>query len=119
MPGVLVSIVFVCVLSLGLASASYAMGLILKDEDSFAPFVQGISLPLLLLSGVFLPMTLAPAWLEKLSQLNPLTYVLDGTRALFAGDWGDAAIRWGIISSVGIAIVLTWWSARRFQRLSS
>ena len=76
------------------------------------------ALPLLLLSGVFLPMTLAPAWLEKLSKANPLTYVLDGTRSMFAGDWADSAVVWGLVGSVGVAVVLTWWSARRFQRLS-
>lgn len=117
-PGVAVSVVAVCMLSLGLASASYAMGLILRDEDSFAPFVQGVSLSLLLLSGVFLPMTLVPAWLEKLSQANPLTYVLDGTRSLFAGDFVDSAVVWGLVGSVLVAVLLTWWSARRFQRLS-
>ena len=58
--GVAVSIVIVCVLSIGIAAASYSMGLIMQDEDSFAPFVQGVTLPLLLLSGVLLPMTLAP-----------------------------------------------------------
>ena len=63
--GVAVSIVIVCVLSIGLAAASYAMGLIMQDEDSFAPFVQGVSLPLLLLSGVLLPMALAPTWLAS------------------------------------------------------
>ena len=64
-------------------------------------------------------MTLAPAWLEKMSQANPLTYVLDGTRSLFAGDWGARAISVGIVCTVVVTVALTWWSARRFQRLSS
>ena len=46
------AVLLVCLLALGISAASYAMGLILKDEDSFAPFIQGVSLPLLLLSGV-------------------------------------------------------------------
>lgn len=117
--GVLVSVLLVCVLGLGLAAASYAMGLILKDEDSFAPMIQGVSLPLLLLSGVFLPMTLAPMWLEKMSNLNPLTYVLDGTRSLFSGEWGDSAVVWGVIGSVLLALLLTWWGARQFQKIES
>ena len=49
--GVLASLVLICVLAVGISAASYAMGLILKDEDAFAPFIQGVSLPLLLLSG--------------------------------------------------------------------
>ena len=73
------SVVLICLLALGISAASYAMGLILKDEDAFAPFIQGVSLPLLLLSGVLLPMSLAPAWLRHTSQVNPLTYVVDAT----------------------------------------
>ncbi len=61
------ALALVCLLALGVSAASYAMGLILKDEDAFAPFIQGVSLPLLLLSGVLLPMTLAPAWLRNAS----------------------------------------------------
>lgn len=118
-PGVIVSVLLICVLALGLASASYSMGLILKDEDSFAPFVQGVSLPLLLLSGVLLPMALAPKWLQHVSDANPLTYVVDGTRSLFAGDLGASAVTTSIIVTVVLTVVLAWWSARRFQRNSS
>jgi ABC-2 type transport system permease protein len=117
--GVAISILLICLLSLGLASASYSMGLILKDEDSFAPFVQGVSLPLLLLSGVLLPMALAPRWLRTVSDVNPLTYVVDGTRSLFAGDLGDSAVWTSILVTLVLTVVLAWWSARRFQRNSS
>lgn len=34
--GVAASIVLICVLAIGISAASYAMGLILKDEDAFA-----------------------------------------------------------------------------------
>ena len=43
---------------------------------------------------------------------------IDGSRALFAGEWGDSAVVWGIVGSILVAIVLTLWSALRFQRLS-
>ena len=69
--GVAVSIVIICVLAIGISAASYAMGLILKDEDAFAPFIQGVSLPLLLLSGVLLPMSLAPTWLRNALRTQP------------------------------------------------
>ena len=116
--GVAVSILIVCLLSIGLAAASYAMGLIMQDEDSFAPFVQGVSLPLLLLSGVLLPMTLAPTWLRKLSELNPLTYVIDGVRDLFVGDFSTIAAK-GALAALGVSVVLGWWATRRFGRASA
>ena len=95
------------------------MGLILKDEDAFAPFIQGVSLPLLLLSGVLLPMSLAPAWLRHTSQVNPLTHVVDATRALFRGDFGDGDVLGGIVATVVLAALLAAWGARTFQRQSA
>ena len=117
--GVAASIVLICVLAIGISAASYAMGLILKDEDGFAPFIQGVSLPLLLLSGVLLPMSLAPTWLRRLSQLNPLSYVVDGARHLFVGDVLSAEVAKGASITVAVSALLAWWGTRRFQRLSS
>ena len=117
--GVAVALVLVMVLSLGLTSASYAMGLILKDEDSFAPFTQGITLPLMLLSGVLLPIDLGPSWLKGLSSVIPLRHTLDAMRALFVGDFGDGEVLTGALFTVGVAALLTWWGSRQFQRSSS
>jgi ABC-2 type transport system permease protein len=117
--GVLASIAVIAVLAIGISAFSYAMGLILKDEDAFAPFIQSVSLPLLLLSGVFLPMSLAPRWLEAVSNVNPLTYVVDGTRALFRGDFGDVHVPIGIGVAVALGALLAWWGTRTFQRQSA
>jgi ABC-2 type transport system permease protein len=117
--GILSSVVLICLLSMGISAASYAMGLILKDEDSFAPFVQGVSLPLLLLSGVLLPMSLAPAWLRHVSQANPLTYVVDASRALFRGDFTNQHVWIGALITVALAALLAYWGTRTFQRQSA
>jgi ABC-2 type transport system permease protein len=117
--GVLASVVLICLLAIGISAASYAMGLILKDEDAFAPFIQGVSLPLLLLSGVLLPMSLAPGWLETASEVNPLTHVVDGTRSLFRGDFGDGDVLLGAGITVALSALLAWWGTRVFQRQSA
>ncbi|MCU1677166.1 MAG: type transporter, partial [Frankiales bacterium] len=117
--GIVASIVLVCILALGISAASYAMGLILKDEDAFAPFIQGVSLPLLLLSGVLLPMSLAPVWLHRLSQANPLSHVVDATRAMFQGHFDAAGIAWGVGLAIAMAALLAYWGTRTFQRQSA
>ncbi len=117
--GAFVAIAVICVLSLGMAAASYTMGLIMQDEDSFAPFVQGVSLPLLLLSGVLLPMTIAPTWLRRISQANPLSYVVDAVRALFRGEFASTDVLRGALITVAVAVLLAWWGTRRFQRSSA
>lgn len=117
--GVLASIVLVCILSMGISAWSFAMGLILKDEDAFAPMIQSVTLPLLLLSGVLLPMSLAPGWLETASEVNPLTHVVDAARALFRGDFGDSEVWLGTGIACALGGLLAWWGARTFARQSA
>jgi ABC-2 type transport system permease protein len=117
--GVALSLVVVMLLTMGISSASFAMGLILQDEDSFAPFIQGVTLPLMLLSGVFLPMALAPGWLRHLSELNPLTHSLDALRDLFHGSLTSGDVAWGTATSLAMAGLLLWWGSRTFARSSA
>jgi ABC-2 type transport system permease protein len=49
------SYVFLVLVAIGLSSLSYAVALRLKSEDAFAPLVNTVVVPLLLLSGVMLP----------------------------------------------------------------
>jgi len=117
--GVVTSLAVIMVLAIGMSAWSYAMGLILKDEDSFAPMIQSVTLPLLLLSGVLLPMTLAPGWLKTVSDVNPLTHVVDGTRALFRGDFGSSDVLLGAAIALAMSALLAWFGARVFQRQSA
>ncbi|MGX7677460.1 ABC transporter permease [Jatrophihabitans sp. DSM 45814] len=117
--GVLITLLLVCLLALGISAASYSMGLILKEEDSFAPFVQGVSLPLLLLSGVLLPMSLAPSWLRGLSKANPLSYLVDASRSLFVGHFSATNVLTGVVVTALLTALLAWWGTRTFQRSSA
>ena len=64
-PGVAVALVLVALIGVMSASCSYALALVLKDENSFAPTMNFFVLPLLLLSGILLPLTLAPGWMQR------------------------------------------------------
>jgi ABC-2 type transport system permease protein len=117
--GVLITLILICVLALGISAASYSMGIILKDEDSFAPFIQGVSLPLLLLSGVLLPMTLAPRWLRDVSKVNPLSYLVDASRSLFVGHFSATNVMTGILVTIALTLLLAWWGTRTFSKSSA
>ena len=64
-------------------------------------------------------MSLAPGWLETASQVNPLTHVVDATRALFRGDFGSGEVPLGIGVALALGALLAWWGARTFQRQSA
>jgi ABC-2 type transport system permease protein len=117
--GLVVTLALVGLIGLAMAPLSYSAALVLKSEDAFAPVVQFIALPLLLLSGIFLPLQLAPQWLQTLSDLNPVTYAVDAVRAAFNGMWGDPAIVTGSTIVVVIAVVAVWTASRAFSRATS
>src|SRR5664279_348781 len=67
--GIVLALVVVAALAAAFSSLSYAAALTLKSEDALAPLLNGIAVPLLLLSGILLPMSLAPAWLCRVSDV--------------------------------------------------
>lgn len=117
--GALITVGIVGLLGVSLASLSYAAGLWLKSEDALAPLLNMVSVPVLLLSGILLPMTLAPRWLLRLSQANPFSHVVDGARAAFRNDLGDSSLVIGLISAAALAILGLAVATRTFQRESA
>jgi ABC-2 type transport system permease protein len=116
--GVLLTLLLVGLLGAAFASVSYALALTLKSEDAFAPLLNAFVLPVLLLSGILLPMTLAPGWLQDLSDVNPLKHVVSGVRAFFAGSYGSATAWWAVGLTVAMAVLGWWFGVRRFRRES-
>jgi ABC-2 type transport system permease protein len=117
--GALITVGIVGLLGISLASLSYAAGLWLKSEDALAPLLNMVSVPVLLLSGILLPMTLAPPWLRHLALLNPFSHVVDGARAAFRNDLGDGSLVIGLVSAALLAIVGLAIAVRTFQRESA
>ena len=76
-------------------------------------------MPVLLLSGILLPMTLAPGWLEKLSDVNPLKHVVDGVRAFFRGDFSGGTAWWGLGVTAALVLLGFWFGTRTFRRESA
>jgi ABC-2 type transport system permease protein len=113
--GVVASVVLVLVTGVGLASLSYVLALALPNEYLFAPAVNSAAIPLMLLSGILLPLDRGPAWLDVLARANPLRYVLDAARELFAGTV-DATVYLGAAVAVALAAAAFTIGARLFGR---
>jgi len=50
-----------------MAAWSVATALVTKEISGFAAIINGINLPILLLAGVLLPISLGPAWMRVLA----------------------------------------------------
>lgn len=99
-----------------MASCSYAVALALKDENSFASTLQFFLVPLLLLSGILLPLALAPDWIQTIANFNPFAYAVDAARTLMKGYIGDATVLRGFAVLAPLTLLATWWAARSFRR---
>ena len=114
--GVFVMLGLVALIGLGMSSLAYAAALALKSEDSYAPLIFTLSLPLLLLSGVLLPLQLAPQWLQHIAQANPLSYAVTAARDVFNGHGADPDVFKGLAIMAALAVVGVLVGARRFSR---
>lgn len=108
-------LVLIALLGAAFSFLSYAFGLITKSEDAFAPLVNSLALPVLLLSGILLPMSLAPAWLQALASINPFKHVVDALRAIFRGEIGTPEVALGVVLAAVLVVLGAWFGNRVFE----
>jgi ABC-2 type transport system permease protein len=113
---ILLGFVFIILVAVGLASVSYAVGLLVKSEDTFAPLVNTVVVPLLLLSGIFLPMSYGPGWLQGIARISPFYYIINAMRDAFTGKYFNTNMVEGIAVAIGVAAVCLWLGSRTFLR---
>lgn len=108
--GALVGLALLAVLGVGISSLSYALAIAVRKQDwMFWVVQQTVLFPVMILSGMLLPLDGGPAWMQALARVNPLTYVVDAERALFAGDVVSAPVLWafvaaGLTAALGLAV---------------
>jgi ABC-2 type transport system permease protein len=107
--GSLVGLAIVATFAVGLGALSHALAIASAGNDwIFWAVQQTVLFPLLLLSGMLLPVDDGPGWIQAASRINPLTHVVDAERALFAGDFADGSVLAGAVAAVAVlAIGLT------------
>lgn len=113
--GMLYGLLLTVLLGAACASASNALALTTKSEDVMAPLINSIAMPVLLLSGILLPMSLGPQWLQTISDFMPTKHIVDAIRAVFVGDFGMPAL-WGSLWAVAIFLVFVWLGTRTFRK---
>jgi len=116
LPGLLVTFAMMVLTGMLMASCSYALALMLKKEDSLASVINTVATPVLLLSGITLPLTLAPKIIRSIASVNPFAYEVTASRALFLGNFTDSAITVGIVFLASLAALAFLWAARSFRR---
>jgi ABC-2 type transport system permease protein len=104
--GALVGLALLAVFGVGLGSFSYALAIAVRKQDWMFWVVQQTFLfPLMILSGMLLPLETGPGWMRAASKVNPLSYLVDAERALFSGEVTSPTVAWGWIAALITATI--------------
>jgi ABC-2 type transport system permease protein len=99
-----------------LSYTGFAVALALKTGSSQAVQLSFLLFfPLLFLSPAFAPKEIFSGWLEFLATINPVTYILEGSRSLVLDGWDADRLLKAFGSIAGFAVVtgtLTVWAYR-------
>ncbi|MFE9425638.1 ABC transporter permease [Kitasatospora sp. NPDC006697] len=114
-PSLLLAYLLLALLALMTSAISYGIALALPDDAAMAPVVNTIAQPIGLLSGVLLPLALAPMWLRTAAKWNPFYWAVEGMRALFSGHPGAGVVWQGLLIVAVMTTAAVAWSARLFS----
>jgi ABC-2 type transport system permease protein len=101
------------------AAFSIATALVTKDISGFAAIINGINLPILLLAGVLLPISIGPAWERVVAHFNPLYYLVQASRVLAGGTLTGSAVWQAFAVLVPLCVLVLAWATSVFRRAVS
>lgn len=115
--GAVLGLVLLGVFGVGLGSFSYALAIAVRRQEwMFWVVQQTLLFPLMILSGILLPLETGPGWMQVVARFNSLTHVVDAERALFAGEILAPDVAWGWLAALGTAAVGLTIGIRAMQR---
>ncbi len=113
--------------ALSFSALALALTSVIPNADAAPPIVNAIILPLLFLSGIFIPLGVnSPQWIRTVSGIFPVRHFADALRRAYLGNvarttpvgvvhpwhiaWGDLLIvaAWGVIGLVLAAWKFSW-----------
>jgi ABC-2 type transport system permease protein len=103
--------------AISFCALGFAVTAIIPNADAAAPIVNATILPVLFLSGIFIPIgDNAPAWITWAGRIFPVKHFADGIQAGFVGTafhWSDVLVvaAWGLGGAL-LAIRFFSWEPR-------
>jgi ABC-2 type transport system permease protein len=97
---------------------SMIIACLLKTRDRVMGIGQILTMPLFFASNAIYPITIMPAWLQVIAHVNPLTYLVDGLRALMlAGNTDMSGLGTDFVVLLAVTLVLAVLCARLYPRI--
>jgi ABC-2 type transport system permease protein len=117
--GLVVLLLLLCLLVSVVSAWVTSIALIFKQSNSLAAVVTAVNLPLTLLSGVLLPMSLAPDWLRIIAYINPMYYTVEASRVLAKGSIVCIETIMAFAVMIPLAVLVLWWGTGVYRKAVS
>ena len=114
--GILIGLGFIALVAVSLSALSYGVGLLTKSEAVLSSGLNLLIMPVVLLSGIMLPLTIGPSWLQGIGSVSPFRYIIDAMREAYMGHYSGAVMAEGIAVAVGMALACLWAATMIFVR---
>jgi len=118
-PQALLGVLFFILLGAALfATFSLIIASLVKTRERFMGIGQVLTMPLFFASNAIYPIAIMPGWLQGIVAVNPLTYEVDGLRALML-ESGASSLGLGLdaVVLVGVLALLVAVGARLYPRI--
>ncbi|GAB2834943.1 ABC transporter permease [Actinocorallia aurea] len=117
--GLLAGFVLLALFGVGLGALSYTLALASRKKDwMFWAVQQSLIFPLMILSGMLLPLDDGPAWMRAAASVNPISHIVSAERALLAGDVLTDTALYGFTGALALAALGLAVGIRAMRRQS-
>lgn len=97
-------------------SFSHIISIKVKDEGILAAITRTIYLPLMLMSGIMLPISLAPNWMQKFALINPFYHIVECGRRIFSENLQCCAFYRGFGIAFIFAIIFIFLATKTLRK---
>jgi ABC-2 type transport system permease protein len=115
-PDLLLAYLLFSLIAMTAVMLSYGLTMWASNVSALSTVVNTVSQPVMLLSGMLLPLTLAPLWMLQIARGNPFYWATNGTRALFAGRPGLPSVWASLIACLAMTVLAMIWAVRLFAQ---
>ncbi|MBY7141872.1 ABC transporter permease [Virgibacillus sp. NKC19-3] len=117
--GILMLIAFGVLVGVAFGALSMALALLVRNEQGLMSAVSFVSLPLMFLSGLFMPLDLVPDWIHTVALFNPVSWAGEAACEVIGShpDWSLILSHFGyLLSFLIFAVWLATLAFRKYQK---
>ncbi|MFJ5549205.1 ABC transporter permease [Streptomyces sp. NPDC093225] len=113
--GLLGAALLLMVFAAAMAWTAVLIGMLAGDAEKVQVFAFTFIFPITFTSSAFVRVDTMPGWLQAWVNINPVTHLSDGVRALLLGTPPGGAIMWSLVWAAGIAAVFMPLAMRAYR----